>query len=84
MVRASVPLAALALVLVVVGCGDGGEILTDRGPFGTPEIFCHASPPLCPTETPTPVYQPAKATISCLTISRTPGGPCPTWTPLPN
>ncbi len=48
----------------------------------TPIVLCYeVSGSPCPTETPTPDYQPAKATISCFTINRTPAAPCPTWTP---
>ena len=80
-------LAALALVLAAVGgCGDGGSAHDTITDFV--DEVCVVSAPLTPTycytitPTATPTgYQPAKATISCLTISRTPREPCPTWTP---
>lgn len=91
---APIPPAALALVLaVVVGCGGGGDDPA-RTPTATPVVPLPTlpTPPwritmhptiFINTQTPTRVAQPPQATISCLAVNGTPGGPCPTWTPTP-
>lgn len=83
-------LAALAPVLAaVVGCG---ETPTARDSFfGTPEVFCHAGPTICPSATPTPTGTRTPTRISVEITTATPPGlcydisgtPCPTETPTP-
>ena len=93
------PFAFIVRVLVlaaVIGCGNEGDDLA-RTPTPNVEVIVEEiclfdpaglTPTICTvfptrTPTPTPIYDPAKVTMSCFSIDHTPIGPCPTRTPQP-
>ena len=57
--------AALALTVMMVGCGDGIGDVTTAGPSATPTPRPGASPTPTPVPTPTPTPTPRPGALSC-------------------
>lgn len=63
--------AAMALAVLMVGCGDGIGDVTTGGPSGTPTPAPTATPTPTPTATPAPTPTPNTGSLTC-NLSRLP------------